>query len=199
MRKVMSDPTEPLRWATEGADKWHSVTEAEARTALAATSSVWAAARMIGIPRDDFTLLMEQYPSLRTEVRKQQERIVDFAQEKLVELIDYGNMKAIEFALKTLGKNMGYSEDKEKAAVANFVVFDHARAVASVAPGSERDSLPPGPDEDGGDGEKVGEDVYGGHLRLGVRGPRGRRRVGGSDLSEREDSVEVRGEVSGEG
>jgi hypothetical protein len=184
------DNIDPLTWLI-GA-KWDSITEEDAREALQSTYSVCAAVAKMGCNWRSFPRLLEKFPSLREDVDNQRARLVDLAQEKLAERIENGNMQAIKFTLETLGKNAGYSVEKEKPAGVNLVVFDHARAVASVAGGPECNRLPPGPNEDGSYGETVGEDVYGGDVRPRLRRPGGRGSVGGSDLPECEDAVEVR-------
>ena len=69
---------------------------------------------------------MESDPTYSSRVSEMRSLIVDFAESKLIELIDNKNPQAILFLLRSLGKDRGYGEKVKfsKDEVINVVVDD---------------------------------------------------------------------------
>lgn len=164
----------------------------EIEEAIEKSMSLPEAANMLKVELRDLRRYVGMDAALRRAAEEQKLRIMDLAQERLVDALRQGEWRAVEFALKTLGKEQGFSERKEVAVGVIQHVFDHASAVASIASGPAVHSLPPGANEGGSDGEAVGENLYGGHVRVSVSRPRRGGRVGGANVPQREDAVEVR-------
>ena len=58
----------------------------------------------------DLARLCDRKPTLRNTLVGERERLVDLAEEKLREKVNGGNLRAVMFTLKTVGKNRGYYE-----------------------------------------------------------------------------------------
>lgn len=61
----------------------------------------------------DLARLCDRKPSLRNTLVGERERLVDLAEEKLREKVNGGNLRAVMFTLKTVGKNRGYYERRD--------------------------------------------------------------------------------------
>lgn len=70
----------------------------------------------IGISRMTFNRWRDDDPELERMIQEANEAVVDFAESKLVEQINGGNITAIIFFLKTKGKRRGYIESNEVVA-----------------------------------------------------------------------------------
>ena len=57
--------------------------------------------------------LCDRKPTLRNTLVGERERLVDLAEEKLREKVNGGNLRAVMFTLKTVGKNRGYYERRD--------------------------------------------------------------------------------------
>ena len=77
-----------------------------------------------GISRLTFYNRMHKNEDIETALADAREQIVDFAESKLLELIQDGNINAIMFFLKTQAKHKGYYEKQEidqKSQVINII------------------------------------------------------------------------------
>lgn len=72
--------------------------------------TVTAAARLLGITPKAIYYRFEQTPELRSAMLEARESLCDIAQLKLVEMIHSGEVAAVIFALKCLGKARGFIE-----------------------------------------------------------------------------------------
>ena len=61
----------------------------------------------------DLARLCDRKPTLRNALVGERERLVDLAEEKLREKVNGGNLRAVMFTLKTVGKNRGYYERRD--------------------------------------------------------------------------------------
>ncbi len=61
----------------------------------------------------DLARLCDRKPTLRNTLVGERERLVDLAEEKLREKVNGGNLRAVMFTLKTVGKNRGYYERRD--------------------------------------------------------------------------------------
>ena len=70
-------------------------------------------ARRLGCTRTYVYKLMEKYSTFREAIEEEREGLKDFAEGKLLEQINEGNMTGIIFYLKTQAKDRGYIERHE--------------------------------------------------------------------------------------
>lgn len=61
----------------------------------------------------DLARLCDRKPTLRNALVGERERLIDAAEEKLREKVNSGNLRAVMFTLKTVGKNRGYYERRD--------------------------------------------------------------------------------------
>ena len=61
-----------------------------------------------GISRQAFYRRLENYPKLKEKLDASRDEIVDFAESKLIELINEKHYPSIRFYLETQGKDKGY-------------------------------------------------------------------------------------------
>lgn len=61
----------------------------------------------------DLARLCDRKPTLRNTLVGERERLIDLAEEKLREKVNGGNLRAVMFTLKTVGKNRGYYERRD--------------------------------------------------------------------------------------
>ena len=67
-------------------------------------------AQKAGVDRQTVYNYMEAHPECKADIQKERDTLVDYAENQLGVLIKEKNPTAIIFALKTLGKNRGYTE-----------------------------------------------------------------------------------------
>ena len=72
------------------------------------------AARRLGCSRETLRRYVNQFATVRTAVEDARDGLLDFAESKLLKLIDDENITAIIFYLKTQGKKRGYVERVEQ-------------------------------------------------------------------------------------
>jgi hypothetical protein len=82
---------------------------------VAAFGNISKACRMTGIERRTYYHLIAEDPTFAEELKaiEPEEMAIDFAEEKLKELMDDGNPAAVIFFLKTKGKQRGYIETQQ--------------------------------------------------------------------------------------
>jgi len=78
-----------------------------------ACGRVTEAARRLGCSREHLHRRIRSDAALQAALDSAREELIDLAESKLVEKIRQGNLTAIIFALKTLGKQRGYTERME--------------------------------------------------------------------------------------
>lgn len=94
-------------------DKPH-FTAAQMITALQHTHGLIAlAAEHLGCDWHTIYNYVKRYPSVEAELHRQRERTTDLAEQKLFDAIAAGEAWAINFYLKTQGKDRGYVERHE--------------------------------------------------------------------------------------
>jgi len=71
------------------------------------------AARKAGVSYSTVNRYANDFPSVRQAVEEAKESMTDFAEGKLFQAINEGNMTAVIFYLKTKGKARGYVERQE--------------------------------------------------------------------------------------
>lgn len=82
--------------------------------AVRASSGILAdAARMLGCHRATMHSYVNRYSTVRAAVEEEREVLIDLCESKLVEAVKRGDMQAVYFTLKTIGKDRGYSERTE--------------------------------------------------------------------------------------
>ena len=72
-----------------------------------------AAARYLGCSRNTITRYIETYPTVKAVADEERETLIDFAENQLFQQVKDGNITAIIFTLKTIGKHRGYVERQE--------------------------------------------------------------------------------------
>ena len=71
---------------------------------------VSSACKALGISRTTYYKYYNDDDEFKAQVNNINESVLDFAESKLFELIESGNVAATIFFLKTKGKNRGYTE-----------------------------------------------------------------------------------------
>ena len=72
-----------------------------------------AAARFLNCSRNTISRYIEQYPTVKAVADEERETLIDFAENQLFQQVKDGNITAIIFTLKTIGKSRGYVERQE--------------------------------------------------------------------------------------
>lgn len=72
-----------------------------------------AAARRLGCTRKTVASYIDKYATIRDAYEEARDTVVDIAEDKLIESVKKGNLSAIMFLLKTVGKGRGYTERQE--------------------------------------------------------------------------------------
>jgi hypothetical protein len=70
-------------------------------------------ARALGCSRQTVDTYLKRYPDLEAQLVSERETLVDLAESKLAVLIEHLDVRAIMFALETLGKKRGYTKRVE--------------------------------------------------------------------------------------
>lgn len=91
-----------------------AITAAQAIEAVKGSKGfVTTIAKRLGCGRGNVYALMNKYPTVNQAVLDEREQLKDFAEGKLFEQIQDGNMTGIIFYLKTQAKDRGYVERQE--------------------------------------------------------------------------------------
>jgi hypothetical protein len=72
-----------------------------------------AAARFLGCDRHTVARYISQYSTVKEVADEERETLIDFAENQLFQQVKDGNITAIIFTLKTIGKHRGYVERQE--------------------------------------------------------------------------------------
>jgi len=72
-----------------------------------------AAARFLGCSRNTISRYIKIYPTVKAVADEERETLIDFAENQLFKQVQEGNITAIIFTLKTIGKHRGYVERQE--------------------------------------------------------------------------------------
>ena len=72
-----------------------------------------AAARYLGCERHTISRYINTYPTVKAVADEERETLIDFAENQLFKQVQDGNITAIIFTLKTIGKSRGYVERQE--------------------------------------------------------------------------------------
>lgn len=124
-------------------------TDAEIIVALKATGGlVYLAARKLECEPSVIYRRRDKSPKVAAVLEAQRGELVDLAEVGLKKLVMDGNVTAMIWITKTLGKSRGYVERQEVTGAdgGNIRVeaFDYGTAVAAIAARPERDSDAPG-------------------------------------------------------
>jgi hypothetical protein len=79
--------------------------------------NISAAARYLGCSRNTIARYIDRYPTLKSVYEEERETLIDFAENQLFKQVQEGNITAIIFTLKTIGKSRGYVERQEVTGV----------------------------------------------------------------------------------
>ena len=72
-----------------------------------------AASRYLNCSRDTIRRYIDLYPTVKAVADEERETLIDFAENQLFQQVKDGNITAIIFTLKTIGKSRGYVERQE--------------------------------------------------------------------------------------
>ena len=72
-----------------------------------------ASARFLGCSRDTVRRYINTYSTVQAVADEERETLIDFAENQLFQQVKDGNITAIIFTLKTIGKHRGYVERQE--------------------------------------------------------------------------------------
>jgi len=82
---------------------------------------VVAICKNVGISRQAFYKRIEKDHELKYELDLARDELCDFAEGKMWKLIENGNLQAVMFVLRTLGRHRGYVEKTEIEQTSNVV------------------------------------------------------------------------------
>jgi len=71
------------------------------------------AARLLNCTRNTVYRYIENYATVKAAYEEQRETLIDFTEDQLFKQVKAGNITAIIFTLKTIGKHRGYVERQE--------------------------------------------------------------------------------------
>jgi hypothetical protein len=83
------------------------------RALIRTRGMVTLAAERLACDADTIYNYAKRHPTVEAELKRQRERITDIAESKLYLAIDVGESWAIQYYLRTQGKNRGYVERQE--------------------------------------------------------------------------------------
>ena len=72
-----------------------------------------AASRYLNCSRDTIRRYIDLYPTVKAVYEEERETLIDFDENQLFKQVQDGNITAIIFTLKTIGKSRGYVERQE--------------------------------------------------------------------------------------
>ena len=75
--------------------------------------NISAASKLLGCSRNTIKRYVDKYPSVKAVYEEERETLIDFAENQLFKQVQEGNITAIIFTLKTIGKSRGYVERQE--------------------------------------------------------------------------------------
>jgi predicted transcriptional regulator len=75
--------------------------------------NISASAKRLGCSRNTIKRYVEKYPTIADVFEEERETLIDFAENQLFKQVQEGNITAIIFTLKTIGKSRGYVERQE--------------------------------------------------------------------------------------
>ena len=90
------------------------------------------AARELGCTRQTIHNYANRYATIASEVTSQRESFLDLAETKLIEQVQNGNITAIIFTLKTIGKSRGYVERTEMTGSDGSPLLSTATRVVTI-------------------------------------------------------------------
>lgn len=75
--------------------------------------NIAAAARFLNCSRNTISKYIDKYQTVKSVADEERETLIDFAENQLFQQVKDGNITAIIFTLKTIGKHRGYVERQE--------------------------------------------------------------------------------------
>lgn len=87
-----------------------------------ATGNLSVAAKLLGCSRQTVYNASLRWKTVRAEIASQREKVVDLAEQKLIEKLKASEWPAIKYVLSTLGKNRGYGPEVEAITAVEFIV-----------------------------------------------------------------------------
>lgn len=108
-----------------GSKRRRQVSATAIETALRhVAGNVTLAARELGVTRDAMYKRMKAQPELVAIVAECRDELVDHAESSLRRAVLRGNIRAVQFTLKTIGKDRGYVERREVTGADGAPVLD---------------------------------------------------------------------------
>lgn len=93
------------------------ITDGEYHAAIVASHGVLAwAARRLGCSRSAVYAAVGRNPELKAALEEQRDELLDLAESKLIQAVNDGDMRAVFFLLRTLGKDRGYTFGSDRSA-----------------------------------------------------------------------------------
>ena len=75
--------------------------------------NVSAVARFLSCSRNTVSKYIDEYQTVKSAYLEERETLIDFTEDQLFKQVSEGNITAIIFTLKTIGKHRGYVERQE--------------------------------------------------------------------------------------
>jgi len=90
------------------------ITDAQIAEALRKSNGyISYAAKMLGVSHTAVSKRIRKSEKLQEVLEEKRAEMIEFAESKLFELVEKGDTRAIIFVLKTLGKDLGWTERQE--------------------------------------------------------------------------------------
>lgn len=90
------------------------------------------AARKLDCSRSTLQRYVSNYPTVTQAVNDERESLLDFAENQLFQQVKDGNITAIIFTLKTIGKSRGYVERQELSGPDGGGALAHGDLVSAI-------------------------------------------------------------------
>lgn len=87
-----------------------------------AVGNLAVAAKLLGCSRQTVYNASLRWKTVRAEIASQREKVVDLAEQKLIEKLKASEWPAIKYTLSTLGKARGYGPEVEPVTSVEFIV-----------------------------------------------------------------------------
>jgi len=91
-----------------------------------------ASARFLGCSRDTIRRYINTYSTVQAVADEERETLIDFAENQLFKQVQDGNITAIIFTLKTIGKHRGYVERQELSGPDGSGALAHGEIIAAI-------------------------------------------------------------------
>ncbi len=93
-----------------------------------ATGNLSVAAKLLGCSRQTVYNAQKKWKTVAAEIDQQREKVVDLAEQRLIDRVNAGDWHAVKYVLSTLGRSRGYGPEVDSVTQVEFIVkYDNAQ------------------------------------------------------------------------